>query len=125
MEGGIGFGNLNRLQNIVHPILFTHGIGLEVHDPMQAYDDGVFKVGDAFTIEPGLYIAPTLLDILPDTPKNRAFAERVRAAVTRYRNTGIRIEDSYAITERGLERLSQVPRDLEDIEALTQRRPIP
>jgi Xaa-Pro aminopeptidase len=103
----------------------THGIGLEVHDPMQAYDDGVFKVGDAFTIEPGLYISPALLDILPDTPKNRAFANRVRAAVTRYQNTGIRIEDSYLISERGLERLSLVPRDLEEIEALTRRRPMP
>ncbi len=103
----------------------THGIGLEVHDPMQAYEDGVFKVGDAFTIEPGLYISPALLDILPDTPRNRAFANRVRAAVTRYQNTGIRIEDSYLISERGLERLSLVPRDVEEIEALTQRRPIP
>jgi Xaa-Pro aminopeptidase len=85
----------------------------------------VFKVGDAFTIEPGLYISPALLDILPDTPKNRAFANRVRAAVARYQNTGIRIEDSYLISERGLERLSLVPRDLEEIEALTRRRPMP
>jgi len=103
----------------------THGIGLEVHDPLQAYEDGIFKVGDAFTIEPGLYIAPKLLDILPDTPRNRAFAARVRAAVTRYANTGIRIEDSYIITERGLERISLVPRDLEEVEALTRRSPVP
>lgn len=103
----------------------THGIGLEVHDPLQAYEDGVFKVGDAFTIEPGLYIAPKLLDILPDTPRNRAFAAKVRGAVERYANTGVRIEDSYVITERGLERISLVPRDLEDVEALTRRRPVP
>ncbi len=103
----------------------THGIGLEVHDPLQAYEDGIFKVGDAFTIEPGLYIAPKLLDILPDTRRNRSFAARVRAAVVRYANTGIRIEDSYVITERGLERISLVPRDLEEVEALTRRRPVP
>ena len=103
----------------------THGIGLEVHDPLQAYDDGIFKVGDAFTIEPGLYIAPKLLDILPDTPRNRAFAAKVRGAVERHANTGIRIEDSYVITERGLERISLVPRDLEEVEALTRRRPVP
>ncbi len=103
----------------------THGIGLEVHDPLQAYEDGIFKVGDAFTIEPGLYIAPKLLDILPDTPRNRAFAAKVRGAVERHANTGVRIEDSYVITERGLERISLVPRDLEEVEALTRRRPVP
>jgi Xaa-Pro aminopeptidase len=103
----------------------THGIGLEVHDPIQAYDDGIFKIGDAFTIEPGLYISPRLLDLLPDTPKNRAFASRVRAVVERYQNTGIRIEDSYLISKDGLEWLSRVPRDLDEVEALTRRRPIP
>ncbi|MEK6596907.1 MAG: M24 family metallopeptidase, partial [Gemmatimonadota bacterium] len=103
----------------------THGIGLEVHDPIQAYDDGIFKVGDAFTIEPGLYISPRLLDLLPDTPKNRAFASRVRTVVERYQNTGVRIEDSYLISRDGLEWLSRVPRDLDEVEALTRRRPIP
>ncbi|MGE0441169.1 MAG: aminopeptidase P N-terminal domain-containing protein [Gemmatimonadales bacterium] len=103
----------------------THGIGLEVHDPMQAYQDGIFKEGDAFTIEPGLYISPKLLEILPDTPRNRAFAAKVRAAVTRYQNTGIRIEDSYLITAKGLERISLAPRDLEEVENLTRRRPVP
>lgn len=99
----------------------THGIGLEVHDPMQAYTSGVFQVGDAFTIEPGLYLSPALLDMLPDTPKNRAFIARVRPVVERYANTGVRLEDSYVLTERGLERISQLPRDLEEVEALTRR----
>lgn len=103
----------------------THGIGLEVHDPMQAYTGGIFQVGDAFTIEPGLYLSPRLLDLLPDTPKNRAFASRVRATVERYQNTGVRIEDSYLISQDGLEWLSRVPRDLDEVEALTRRRPIP
>ena len=104
----------------------THGIGLEVHDPMQAYASGVFQVGDAFTIEPGIYISPKLLDMLPDTPKNRALIARVRPVVERYANTGVRIEDSYLLTERGLERISQAPRDLDEVEALTRRRaPVP
>jgi len=46
----------------IHTI--THGIGLEVHDPLHAYEDDTFRVGDAFTIEPGLYIAERLLDML-------------------------------------------------------------
>ncbi len=103
----------------------THGIGLEVHDPIQAYQDGIFKVGDAFTIEPGLYLSTRLLDLLPDTPRNRAFAAKVRRTVERYQNTGVRIEDSYLLTARGLERVSMVPRELDEIEALTRRRMVP
>jgi Xaa-Pro aminopeptidase len=107
---------------MIHGI--THGLGLEVHDPVQAYY-GTFQVGDAFVIEPGLYISTRLLDLLPDTPRNRAFIAKVRAAVARYENTGIRIEDSYVITARGLERISLAPREIDEIEALTRRRPVP
>jgi Xaa-Pro aminopeptidase len=104
----------------------THGLGLEVHDPIQAYDGDIFKVGDAFVIEPGIYISPALLDMLPDTPRNRAFVAKVAAAVQRYANTGVRIEDSYVLTERGLERISMAPREIDEIEALTRRRvPVP
>lgn len=104
----------------------THGLGLEVHDPLQAYEDQIFKVGDAFVIEPGIYISPALLDMLPDTPRNRSFIAKVRKAVERYANTGVRIEDSYVLTDKGLERVSQAPREIDEIEALTSRpRPIP
>jgi Xaa-Pro aminopeptidase len=104
----------------------THGIGLEVHDPIQAYDGDIFKVGDAFVIEPGIYLSPKLLEMLPDTPRNRAFIGKVRAAVEQYANTGVRIEDSYVLTERGLERISLAPREIDEIEALTRRRtPVP
>jgi Xaa-Pro aminopeptidase len=105
----------------------THGVGLEVHDPIQAYfGDRTFKQGDAFVIEPGIYITTRQLDILPDTPKNRAFKAKVRAAVERYQNTGIRIEDVYVITAKGLEWISKAPREIEEIEAVTKRRrPIP
>jgi Xaa-Pro aminopeptidase len=102
----------------------THGIGLEVHDPLQAYYDiGAFSVGDAFTIEPGLYVSLRQLEILPDTPRNRRFVVRVRPAVERYAGTGIRIEDNYVITDQGLERVTDVPRDIDDIEKLTRRGP--
>ena len=53
----------------------SHGLGLAVHDPMQGYyDERVFRPGDAFTIEPGIYVNTRLLDILPDTPRNRNFS---------------------------------------------------
>jgi len=101
----------------------THGVGLEVHDPIQAYfGDRTFQKGDAFVIEPGVYVTTRQLDILPDTPKNRAFKARVTAAVDRYQNTGIRIEDVYLITERGLEWISRAPREIDEIEAMFKNR---
>jgi len=100
-----------------------HGIGLAVHDPAQYYfGDKTFKEGDAFTIEPGIYVSTRALDVLPDTPKNRAFIAKVRATVLKYENTGVRIEDDYIITSKGLERISMVPREMDEIEALMKRR---
>ncbi len=100
-----------------------HGIGLEVHDtPHPWKDTGTFAPGDVFTIEPGVYVSTRLLDILPDTPKNRAMIAKVRAAVARYDNIGIRIEDDYAITATGLEWLSRAPREIGEVEAAMARR---
>lgn len=109
---------------MIHGI--THGIGLAVHDPLQGVGaNATFQMGDAFTIEPGIYISTRALDVLPDTPKNRAFIAKVRAVVQRYQNTGVRIEDDYVITEKGLERISLVPREIDEIERLmAQRRTI-
>ncbi|MBV9880425.1 MAG: M24 family metallopeptidase, partial [Gemmatirosa sp.] len=110
-------------------VLFTihgisHGLGLAVHDPAQFYDgDRTYQPGDVLTIEPGIYVSTRLLDILPDTPKNRAFIARVRPVVARYEDTGVRIEDDYLVTPTGVERLSKAPREIGEIEALMRRRP--
>jgi Xaa-Pro aminopeptidase len=71
----------------------------------------------AFTIEPGVYIRPSALVQLPDTPENRAFKTAVAPAVERFKNLGVRIEDSFLLTASGLEQLSKgVPRTVEEIE---------
>ena len=102
-----------------------HGVGVEVHDPAQYYEQvsDQFGVGDVFTVEPGLYISPDLLGSLPDTPKNRALLAKIRPAVQKYRNMGVRIEDVYALTDGGLKWLSDgAPREIAEIEALMRER---
>ncbi|HEX8725821.1 MAG TPA: aminopeptidase P N-terminal domain-containing protein [Gemmatimonadaceae bacterium] len=104
----------------------SHGLGLAVHDPMQAYyGDHTLRAGDAFTIEPGIYINARSLDLLPDTPRNREFKAKVLAAVKRYQNTGVRIEDDYVVTPRGTERISTAPREISEIEAMIRRHIVP
>jgi Xaa-Pro aminopeptidase len=95
-----------------------HGIGLEVHDPEQFYFTGTIRPGSAFTIEPGVYVRPNVLDVLPETPRNRALAARLRSAVDRYKNIGIRIEDDYIVTDRGVEWISRAPREIDEVERL-------
>ena len=104
---------------------FTHGvshwIGMDVHD-VGDYRKPLAP-GMAFTIEPGIYIRPTALDNLPDTPENRAFKEKVKPAVERYANIGVRIEDSFLLTDGGLVMLSkQVPRTVAEVERLLAAR---
>jgi Xaa-Pro aminopeptidase len=99
-----------------------HGIGLEVHDPDQYYFTGVIRPGSAFTIEPGVYVRANVLDVLPETPRNRALVARLRPTVDRYKNIGIRIEDDYIVTDRGVEWISRAPREIAEVEALMRGR---
>jgi Xaa-Pro aminopeptidase len=92
----------------------SHGIGMDVHD---VGSRRTLEPGMAFVIEPGIYIREAALDALPKTAENAAFIEQVRPIVTKYKNIGVRIEDSFLLTGSGLERLSSsVPRTIEEIE---------
>jgi len=91
-----------------------HHIGIDVHD---VNTPGPLQAGMTFVIEPGIYIREAALETLPRTPENLAFIEKVRLAVAKYRDIGVRVEDSFLLTATGLERLSEgVPRTVDEIE---------
>lgn len=96
-----------------------HWIGLDVHDV------GIrrpLEPGMSFTIEPGIYIREAALADLPKTTENAAFIEKIRPTVAKYKNIGVRIEDSYLLTPAGLDRLSKgVPRTIDEIEQFMKR----
>ncbi len=90
----------------------VHGIGIDVHDPLGSLDPGA-----AFVIEPGLYIRPDRLETLEKSPENLSLIEKLAPAVERYRDIGVRIEDSFLMTAAGPDSLSdKAPRAVRDIE---------
>ena len=104
---------------------YTHGsfhfIGMDVHDVGDQAK--VLMPGMAFVIEPGIYIRPEALTSLPKTLENR-WTQRIQTAFRAYKGIGVRIEDSFLMTDSGAERLSaDVPRTVEEIEAFLKSRP--
>ena len=85
-----------------------HWLGIDVHD-VGDYKVGdewrVFEPGMVTTVEPGLYLSPTL-----------------KGLAKRWWNIGIRIEDDVLITADGHEVLSVgAPKTVEEIESVMQR----
>jgi Xaa-Pro aminopeptidase len=102
----------------------VHYIGIDVHD---VGDRNIpLRSGMTFVIEPGIYVRQSALDALPLTPENSAFIDKVRSAVRKYADIGIRIEDSFVLEETGLRSLSaSVPRTIDEVEAFMRKRPSP
>jgi Xaa-Pro aminopeptidase len=118
--GLLKLGLITDTKGDQYKMWYTHGashyIGVDVHD---VGDRGrPLAPGMAFTIEPGIYIRQATLDALPPTAENAALIEKIRPAVVKYADVGVRIEDSFLVEESGLRRLSSsVPRTIEEIEA--------
>jgi Xaa-Pro aminopeptidase len=83
----------------------SHWLGLDVHDAGAYRPGGAprrLEPGMVFTVEPGLYVSPSLHDV-----------------DARFRGIGVRIEDDVVVTAEGCEVLtSAIPKIPEDLEAL-------
>jgi Xaa-Pro aminopeptidase len=86
-----------------------HWIGLDVHDVGEYKLAGEFRElepGMAFTVEPGLYVAPG-----------------TKGVPAKYQGIGIRIEDDVLITADGHHVLTDgVPKAVDEVEAVLAER---
>lgn len=93
----------------------SHWLGMNVHD-VGDYNTPLAP-GMIFTVEPGIYLRPDALDVMPKTSQNEKFAAAIRAAFEKYKGIGVRIEDDILITPDGYRNMSQsIPRKLEEVE---------
>lgn len=123
-DGLFKLGLITSKDNNEFRIWYMHGsshwIGMNVHDvgdyraPLVA--------GETLTVEPGIYIRPDALDVLPKTPENEKFIKAVRPAFEKYKGIGVRIEDDILVTNGDPINMSAaIPRKLEDVEATIAR----
>lgn len=84
-----------------------HWLGLDVHDVGKYKIEGAWRSlqpGMVFTVEPGIYISTDNMSVGPE-----------------WRGIGVRIEDVVAVTQSGVEVLTNaVPKEIDEIEALIQ-----
>ena len=123
-EGLYRLGLITSKENNEFRIWYMHGsshwIGMNVHDV------GNYKTplapGMVLTVEPGIYIRPDALDVLPKTPENAKFIEAVRPAFEKYKGIGVRIEDDILVTEGEPKVMSaRIPSRLEEVEGVMAR----
>jgi Xaa-Pro aminopeptidase len=143
-ELGLMTGNPeDAVNNGAHALFFPHGLGhmlgLDVHD-MEAlgedfvgYDEGIqrseefglkslrlaktIQPGFVFTIEPGIYFIPELIDIWKQENKHSEFINYNK--IEEYRDFGgIRIEDDVLATDEGCRILGSkpIPKSVDEIE---------
>lgn len=122
-EGLLRLGLITSKDNDEYRVWFMHGtshwLGMNVHD---WGGHGPLEPGMIFTVEPGIYIRPDALDVLPKTPQNEKFIAAVRPAFEKYKGIGVRIEDDVLVTD-GEPRImsAAIPSKLEEIEAAMAR----
>lgn len=124
------------MEKNIFALFFPHGLGhflgLDTHD-VGGYPKGVERIdrpgikflrtrrelqpGMVITIEPGIYFVPAVLEPAMEDPEKAEFLdiEKVKSLLN---FGGIRIEDDILVTESGYENLTNVPKEIAEIEAL-------
>lgn len=123
-EGLLRLGLITSKDSNEYRTWFMHGtshwLGMNVHD-VGDYSMPLAP-GMVLTVEPGIYIRPDALDVLPKTPENERFIKAVRPAFEKYKGIGVRIEDDVLVTANGPVVMSAaIPRKLEEVEAAMAR----
>jgi Xaa-Pro aminopeptidase len=124
IDGLFRLGLITSKDNEEYRVWFMHGtshwIGMNVHD-VGEYSTPLGP-GMVLTVEPGIYIRPDALDVLPKTPENQKFIAAVRPAFEKYKGIGVRIEDDVLVTDGDPKIMSaSVPSKLEEVEATMMR----
>lgn len=123
-EGLLRLGLITSKENSEYRVYFMHGtshwLGMNVHD-VGNYATPLAP-GMVLTVEPGIYVRPDALDVLPKTPENEKFIAAVRPAFEKYKGAGVRIEDDVLVTEGEPKVLSAaLPSRLEEVEQTMAR----
>jgi len=124
-DGLFKLGLITETKGQQYSIWYTHSsshwIGIDVHDVGER--NARLADGMAFTIEPGIYIRQEALDNLAKTPENQAFIQKVQSTVDKYKNIGVRIEDSFIMSDGRAKSISVgIPRTVDEIEAFMKTR---
>lgn len=134
---GLVKGSVEELmENDIFALFFPHGLGhflgLDTHD-VGGYPKGVDRIdrpgirflrarrelqaGMVVTIEPGLYFIPALLKKAVEDEEKSKFlnADKLESY---YGFGGVRIEDNIVVTEDGYENMTDVPKEIKEIEKI-------
>ncbi|MEX0894587.1 MAG: aminopeptidase P family protein [Balneolaceae bacterium] len=138
---GLVRGKMDEMmENDIFALFFPHGLGhflgLDTHD-VGGYPKGVDRIdrpglrylrtrrellpGMVITLEPGLYFIPALLKPAFDDKQKKKFLNREKLE-SFFDFGGVRIEDNLIITEEGSENLTDVPKQIREIETLMQKK---
>jgi len=117
----LGLITRNDQSSIWYTHSSSHWIGIDVHDAGER--NAQLADGMAFTIEPGIYIRQDALDALPKTADNEAFIQKIKSPFNKYKDIGVRIEDSFIMTNGKARQLSVgIPRTVDEIESYMKAR---
>jgi Xaa-Pro dipeptidase len=126
------------MEQNIFALFFPHGLGhflgLDTHD-VGGYPQGVERIdrpgirflrvrrelmpGMVITIEPGIYFIPALLKPALENAEQANYLNEKRLK-SLFNFGGIRIEDNLIVTEDGYEKLTDVPKEIKEIENVMQ-----